>query len=66
MRKRPERFRSGLGGFGVRANSVHPRVIRSRMIDGIDVEGLNIPLDRVGEPEEVSNLVVFLSSDASS
>lgn len=55
-----------LGQHNVRANSVHPGPISTTMIDGIDVEKLGLPLGRVGEPEEVSNLVVYLASDASS
>lgn len=55
-----------LGPLGVRANSVHPGVIRTQMMEGIDLELLSIPLGRVGESDEVSRLVVFLSSEESS
>jgi len=55
-----------LGTHDVRVNSVHPGPISTSMIDGIDVEQFGLPLGRAGEPHEVSNLVVYLASDASS
>jgi 3alpha(or 20beta)-hydroxysteroid dehydrogenase len=55
-----------LGKHNVRANSVHPGPISTTMIDGIDIEQFGLPLGRPGEPEEVSNLVVYLASEASS
>jgi 3alpha(or 20beta)-hydroxysteroid dehydrogenase len=55
-----------LGPHNVRANSVHPGVIRTPMIDGLDVGGQIGALRRIGEPEEVAALVVYLASDESS
>jgi 3alpha(or 20beta)-hydroxysteroid dehydrogenase len=55
-----------LGAHNVRANSVHPGVIRTPMTDGLDVGGQIGALRRIGEPEEVAALVVYLASDESS
>lgn len=55
----------------IRANSVHPGYIKTKMMtDALDDEGIKIasasvPIGRVGEVEDVSNLVVFLASDES-
>ena len=63
-----------LGVKNVRVNSVHPGVIDTKMISdavgGIDVDlsrvGKKVALGRVGRPEEVARLVVFLASEDSS
>lgn len=61
-----------LGSQGIRVNSVHPGGIDTPMIaDGGLPLGDHNPyatqaLPRVGRPEEVSNLMVFLASDESS
>lgn len=56
-----------LGPHGVRCNSIHPGVIRSPMTEMIpDSQFDRVALHRIGEPEEVSRLVVFLASDDSS
>jgi 3alpha(or 20beta)-hydroxysteroid dehydrogenase len=55
-----------LGSSRVRANSIHPGAIRTPMIAGFDTSSATGSLNRVGEPEEVSNLVVYLASDESS
>lgn len=58
--------------FGVRVNSVHPGVIETPMVtEGDAVEQIkafaaHIPLKRIAQSEEVSNLVLFLASDESS
>ena len=55
----------------IRVNSVHPGFIQTPMMveatdeNGGDALGL-IPLGRIAEPQEVSNLVLFLASDESS
>jgi 3alpha(or 20beta)-hydroxysteroid dehydrogenase len=59
------------GRNNIRVNSVHPGFIRTPMMAAAtDAEGgeavSQIPLRRIAEPEEVSNLVLFLVSDESS
>lgn len=63
-----------LGGKGIRVNSVHPGMIDTQMLPtalgGINVDlsrvGRRLPLRRVGQAEEIANLVVFLAGDESS
>lgn len=58
-----------LGKLGIRVNSVHPGVVRTPMIEGTDAPQLvqpMIPLRRISEPEELTNLVLFLASDEAS
>jgi 3alpha(or 20beta)-hydroxysteroid dehydrogenase len=59
------------GEHNIRANSVHPGYIRTPMMtaaldeEQIKVASASVPIKRVGEVEDVSNLAVFLSSDES-
>lgn len=59
------------GPKNIRVNSVHPGFIQTPMMveatddNGGDALGL-IPLGRIADPREVSNLVLFLASDESS
>jgi 3alpha(or 20beta)-hydroxysteroid dehydrogenase len=55
-----------LGRYNIRANSVHPGNIRTPMTDGLDVDQSLVPLGRIGEVSELSNLILFLASDESS
>jgi 3alpha(or 20beta)-hydroxysteroid dehydrogenase len=57
-----------LGESGIRVNSVHPGVIKTAMTEGQFPDEFiqTFPLKRVGMPEEVTNLVLFLASDESS
>lgn len=61
-----------LGDRGIRVNSVHPGMIDTNMVRtaaGADVDvtpaGQKVALRRVGRPEEIANLVLFLASDES-
>ncbi len=62
-----------LAPYNIRVNAVAPGMIETPMIDPIKqdpktMEAMlaKVPLGRVGKPEEVSNLVLFLASDESS
>jgi len=62
-----------LAPFNIRVNTISPGAIETPMVDPLKadektLEGLlaRIPMKRMGKPEEVSNLVLFLASDASS
>jgi 3alpha(or 20beta)-hydroxysteroid dehydrogenase len=55
-----------LAADGVRCNSVHPGAVATPMIDGMGVNQRHVAMHRVGRPEELANLVVFLASDESS
>lgn len=60
------------GEHGIRVNSVHPGYIRTPMMtqalddDQIRIASGSVPIKRVGEVEDVSNLVVFLASNEAS
>ncbi|REI10308.1 3-alpha-hydroxysteroid dehydrogenase [Staphylococcus felis] len=61
-----------LSPYNIRVNSVHPGVIQTPMLEEDSVkEAVNafkktIPMRRIAQPEEVSNLVCFLASDEAS
>lgn len=58
--------------YGIRVNSVHPGVIATPMVVQEDTKAAveafakHIPLKRVAQSEEVTNLVLYLASDESS
>lgn len=58
--------------YGIRVNSVHPGVIATPMVVQEDTKAAveafakHIPLKRVAQSEEVSNMVLFLASDEAS
>ena len=61
-----------LAPFGIRVNAIAPGMIETPMIDPMKkdpkmMEAMlaKVPMQRVGKPEEVSNLVLFLASDVS-
>jgi len=62
-----------LAPYNIRVNAISPGAIETPMIDPLKtdpkmMEGtlVRIPMHRIGKPEEVSNLVLFLASEASS
>ena len=62
-----------LGASGIRVNSVHPGgidTVMSRPPEMADFDPAQVykglPIPRIGQPEEVANLVLFLASDESS
>jgi len=63
-----------LGERGIRVNSVHPGMIDTKMVSdaagGAEIDtswvGKKVALGRVGQPQEIAQLVVFLASDESS
>jgi 3alpha(or 20beta)-hydroxysteroid dehydrogenase len=63
-----------LGPSGVRVNSVHPGMIDTDMIrdvaGGHDIDfspvAKRIPLKRMGQSDEIAEVVLFLASDRSS
>lgn len=60
-----------LGKYGIRVNAVAPGVIKTDMVSAlpkavIDPIINNIPLKRMGEPEDVANAFLFLASDLAS
>lgn len=58
--------------YGIRVNSVHPGAVATPMIIQEDTKAAveawakTLPMKRFAQPEEVSNLVVYLASDESS
>jgi 3alpha(or 20beta)-hydroxysteroid dehydrogenase len=54
-----------LGGFGIRANTVHPGFVRTPMTEELGDNTANVALHRQAEDTEVSPLVLFLASDDS-
>ncbi|MGH2460899.1 MAG: SDR family NAD(P)-dependent oxidoreductase [Chloroflexota bacterium] len=59
-------FAKELAQFGVRVNAVAPGLIATDMGDDAAkvMADLKIPLGRLGTPEDVADVVVFLASDA--
>jgi NAD(P)-dependent dehydrogenase (short-subunit alcohol dehydrogenase family) len=55
-----------LAGYGVNVNAVAPALIRTNMINGIEEFVKAIPLGRIGEPEDVANVIAFLCTEESS
>lgn len=62
-----------LAPYNIRVNSISPGAIETPMASAIESDPktlqatlARIPMHRIGKPEEVSNLVLFLASDASS
>ncbi|GAB6927894.1 glucose 1-dehydrogenase [Paenibacillus sp. JCM 10914] len=57
--------------YNIRVNTIMPGVIQTPMVDDPEADRVSeivkgIPMQRLGKPEEVANLVVYLASDDSS
>ncbi|MBW3664138.1 MAG: glucose 1-dehydrogenase [Actinobacteria bacterium] len=61
--------------YGIRVNSIHPGAIETPMVAGasenlgeVDLTpiGKMVPMQRMGQPAEIANLMLFLASDESS
>jgi 3alpha(or 20beta)-hydroxysteroid dehydrogenase len=55
-----------LARYNIRVNSVHPGFINTPMTSANPPSVEQMAMHRVGEPEEIANLIVFLASDESS
>lgn len=60
-----------LGPSGIRVNAVAPGITNTDMMQAVPKEHIapliaNIPLRRIGEPEDVANAFLFLASDMAS
>lgn len=60
------------GQYGIRVNAIAPGVIKTRLSEALwkdpvagEAVRKNMPLLRIGEPEEVGDVVLFLASDLS-
>lgn len=55
-----------LGADGIRVNSIHPGPIRTPMTGNLDASSVTAaqPIARIGEPEEVTALLLYLLADA--
>ena len=60
-----------LGRKGIRVNSVHPGGVATEMVKAVGDTGESkfyqrLPIPRIGTPDDIANLVLFLASDESS
>ena len=62
-----------LGHHGVRVNSVHPGGVNTQMsnprgapLEEVNKAYANVPLQRVGDPDEIARATLFLASDEAS
>ncbi|WP_163542311.1 glucose 1-dehydrogenase [Occultella kanbiaonis] len=54
-----------LGPENIRVNSIHPGAVATDMTSGLDLPQKHVALKRIGLPDEIGHLVVYLSSDES-
>ena len=61
-----------LGHDNIRVNSVHPGNVRTPMVAGSEAAAVgagavrDLPIPRIAEPEEITQLVLFVASDEAS
>jgi 3alpha(or 20beta)-hydroxysteroid dehydrogenase len=60
-----------LARYGIRVNSIHPGVIDTPMVAGATPDAMKsmvkaTPMRRMGQPEEIARVALFLASDESS
>ncbi|MDA7578798.1 SDR family oxidoreductase, partial [Flavobacteriales bacterium] len=60
-----------LGSRNIRCNAIAPGFIETEMTESLEDDAINnwrnqIPLKRVGDPEDIANVSMFLASDLSS
>ncbi|MCU0575817.1 MAG: 3-oxoacyl-ACP reductase FabG [Desulfobacterota bacterium] len=60
-------FAKELGPRGIRVNAIAPGLVDTEMTEGIDRGAIikDIPLRKIGSPEEVAGVILFLCSDLS-
>lgn len=59
------------GKYGINVNAICPGPIETSMLSGLDEENRKrilsgVPLGKFGQPQDIANMVVFLSSDLAS
>ena len=60
-----------LAKHGIRVNAVAPGIIATDMVTALDQNMIkamvaNVPVGRIGEPEDIANAFLFLASDMAS
>ncbi|MEY2926590.1 MAG: 3-alpha-(or 20-beta)-hydroxysteroid dehydrogenase [Pseudomonadota bacterium] len=63
-----------LGRLGIRVNAIHPGIVETAMVTELDatmrgmIDGAvaNLPLNRLAQPGELANAILFFASDESS
>ncbi len=58
-------FASSGGPFNINVNAIAPGLIHSEMSKQLDFDTKDIPLGRLGTPEEIADLACFLASEQS-